>query len=84
MNEDDLCYRSAVELAADVAARRLSPVEIVETFLRRIERLNPTLNAYCTPAPERALAAARQAEATVMRGEPLGRLRRGRRAASGT
>ena len=74
MSEADLGYRSALELAADVAARRLSPVEVVESLLGRIERLNPTINAYCTLAPEPALEAARRAEAAVVRGEPLGPL----------
>lgn len=74
MNETDLCYRPATELARDIAARRLSPVEVVETFLARIERVNPVLNAYCTLTADRARAAAREAEAAVQRGEALGPL----------
>jgi amidase len=65
---------SAVELAAAIRARRLSPVEIAEAVLTRIDKVNPKLNAYCTVATERALADARAAETAVLRGETLGAL----------
>ena len=74
MNELELCFRPATELVQDIAAKRLSPVEIVDTFLARIERLNPTLNAYCTVTADQARAAARHAEEVVMRGAALGPL----------
>jgi aspartyl-tRNA(Asn)/glutamyl-tRNA(Gln) amidotransferase subunit A len=74
MNELELCYRPATELAQDIATKRLSPVEIVDAFLARIERLNPTLNAYCTVTADQARAAARRAEEAVMRGAALGPL----------
>src|SRR5438067_4965019 len=74
LTELEVCYRPAVELAADVAAHRLSPVEVVEALLARIDRLNPALNAYCTLDSERALADAREAEAATMRGDPAGAL----------
>ncbi len=73
-DELEICYRPALELARDVAAKRLSPVEIVDVFLRRIERLNPGLNAYCTLTADDARRAARAAEAAVMRGDKLGPL----------
>lgn len=69
---DDLCYRPATDLAADIRGRRLSPVELTEAILARIEALNPRLNCFCTPTPEIALAQARAAEDAVMRGQPLG------------
>lgn len=74
MPNQDLCYLPAIELAAAIRARRLSPVELTTVILDRITQLNPKLNAYCTVVPEAALAAARQAEAAVMHGEPLGPL----------
>jgi aspartyl-tRNA(Asn)/glutamyl-tRNA(Gln) amidotransferase subunit A len=74
LTELEVCYRPAAELAADVAAHRVSPVEVVEALLARIDRLNPVLNAYCTLDSERALEDARSAEASVMRGEPTGPL----------
>ena len=70
----DLCYTPATELAALIRARRLSPVELTRAVLERIERLNPTLNAFCTLTAEPALAQARAAEAAVTAGAALGPL----------
>ncbi|MBI2461338.1 MAG: amidase [Candidatus Rokubacteria bacterium] len=74
MHDDDLCYLPATDLAAAIRAKALSPVEVVEAFLARIERLNPLLNAYCTLTAEAAREAAREAEAAVLAGRPLGAL----------
>jgi aspartyl-tRNA(Asn)/glutamyl-tRNA(Gln) amidotransferase subunit A len=62
----------AVEIAAAVRTKRLSPVEVVEAVLARIDRCNPRLNAYCTVSADAARAAARDAEVAVMRGGALG------------
>jgi aspartyl-tRNA(Asn)/glutamyl-tRNA(Gln) amidotransferase subunit A len=72
--EPEVAYRPAFQLAADVAAGQVSPVEVLEALLARIERLNPRLNAYCTLAADQAMAEARQAEAAVQRGDRLGPL----------
>lgn len=72
MDAAELCYLPATEMAAAIRAKSLSPVEVVDAVLARIDRLNPVLNAYCTVAHEVARAAARQAEAAVMRGDALG------------
>ena len=72
MGTSDLCWLSAVELAAAIRARRVSPVELTRAVLERIEAINPRLNAYCTIAADRALAEAREAEAAVLRGEAPG------------
>jgi aspartyl-tRNA(Asn)/glutamyl-tRNA(Gln) amidotransferase subunit A len=45
---DDLCFLSATQLAADIRAGKVSPVEAVEAVAARIDRLNPKLNAYVT------------------------------------
>ena len=74
MNETELCFRPATELARDIAQKRLSPVEVVDAFLARIERLNPRLNAYCTVTADEARAAAKSAEAAIMQHQPLGPL----------
>ncbi|MBI4240569.1 MAG: amidase, partial [Candidatus Rokubacteria bacterium] len=55
-------------------SRKLSPVEVTEAVLGRIERLNPVLNAFCTPTPDLARRAAKEAEIALMKGEPLGAL----------
>ncbi len=71
---DDLAFTSAAELAALIAQRVVSPVEIVDIVLDRIERTQPTLNAFMTVCADDARAAAKAAEAAVMRGDALGPL----------
>jgi aspartyl-tRNA(Asn)/glutamyl-tRNA(Gln) amidotransferase subunit A len=71
MTATDLCFTPALELAAAIRRRDLSPVEITRAVLDRIERLNPRLGAYVLVHAERALADARLAERAVMAGEPL-------------
>ena len=74
MTSSDLAFTPATELAALIRARKLSPVELTRLVLDRIERLNPIVNAFCTVSPDVALAAARDAEQAVMRGELRGPL----------
>jgi Asp-tRNA(Asn)/Glu-tRNA(Gln) amidotransferase A subunit family amidase len=69
MNEQ-LCWLSAVELAARIRRKEVSPVEAVEAVLDRIDRLNPTLCAYCTVTAEAARRAARDAEHALMTKRP--------------
>src|SRR5206468_5758836 len=52
----------------------VSPVEIVDVVLDRIEKTQPTLNAFITVCADEARAAAKEAEAVVMRGDALGPL----------
>jgi aspartyl-tRNA(Asn)/glutamyl-tRNA(Gln) amidotransferase subunit A len=70
----DLATASAVEMVAMVRDRHASPVEITEAVLARIAEKEPELNAFVALDAERALTAAREAEAAVMRGETLGAL----------
>ena len=74
MNDTELCFTPATELARLVAAGQLSPVELVSCVISRIEALEPRLNAFATFAPEQAMEAARAAEAVLARGEPVGPL----------
>jgi amidase len=55
---DELAFLSATEQAALVRRGEVSPVELVRTYLGRIERLDPELNAFVTVCGEEALAAA--------------------------
>src|SRR5215470_4421297 len=71
---DDLSYLSASELARLIRSRKLSPVELTRGTLARIERAQPVLNAFITVCSEQALAAARDAEAALVRGEWRGPL----------
>jgi amidase len=59
---DELAFTPALEQAALVRAGEVSPTELVETTLQRIERLDPDLDAFLTVAADQARAAARAAE----------------------
>jgi aspartyl-tRNA(Asn)/glutamyl-tRNA(Gln) amidotransferase subunit A len=67
-------FTSISELAPRLRRREISPVEITQECLARIERLNPRLNAFITVMAESALAEARAAEAEIQRGEWRGPL----------
>lgn len=70
---EELTTKSATELATLIRARALSPVEVVEAYLRRIERLNPALNAIVTLSSE-ILDQARAAESDLMKDKQVGPL----------
>src|SRR5271166_5017032 len=76
---DELSLLSAQDLAALVRARKVSPVEVLQSVLSRIERHEPRLNALVVLDREGALRAARQAEDAVIKGGPLGPLHGGAR-----
>jgi aspartyl-tRNA(Asn)/glutamyl-tRNA(Gln) amidotransferase subunit A len=65
MASDELCWLPATELAGLIRKKRVSPVEVVDAVLARIERLNPTLNAFVTVTADAARRAARAAERAV-------------------
>ena len=70
----ELHYMSAWELSGLIRSREVSPVEVVEACLARIEETEPTLNSFITLAPEQARDAARRAEAEIGRGNYRGPL----------
>jgi aspartyl-tRNA(Asn)/glutamyl-tRNA(Gln) amidotransferase subunit A len=74
MSDTDLCYMPATDLAAAIRTKQVSPVEVVNAIVARIEQLNPRLNAFCLVTADAARQAAQTAEQAVMRGEPLGPL----------
>ena len=65
---------TAVQLLQQFRNKALSPVEVTEDALLRIERYNPVVNAYCHVDPEGALNAARASEQRWLKGEPCGAL----------
>jgi Asp-tRNA(Asn)/Glu-tRNA(Gln) amidotransferase A subunit family amidase len=69
-----LCDLSAVELRRRIAAKEISPVELLADCHRRIDAVNPVVNAIVAEDREAALAAARGAEQAVLRGDDLGPL----------
>jgi aspartyl-tRNA(Asn)/glutamyl-tRNA(Gln) amidotransferase subunit A len=62
------------EVSQAVQKKEVSPVELTQACLARIEKLNPTLNAFITITAESALQEARKAEAEIGRGEWRGPL----------
>ncbi len=74
MATDEWVFQSAARIAQAIAAKQVSPVEVVQTYLDRIDRLDDTLHAYITVCREASLDAAKRAEQVVMRGEATGPL----------
>ncbi len=70
----DLCDLDVTELADRIRSRDVSPVEVTEAFLARIESVNPKLNAFVTVTADHALKAARAAEQDVVGGRRFGPL----------
>ncbi len=60
--KDELAYTTAAELAARIRRRDLSPVEVVEAYIQRIEERNPSLNAFVYESFDDARRRAREAE----------------------
>jgi len=74
MDREDLYYRGVHDLAGRIQRRDLSPVEVVDMYLRRIEALNPRLSAYLTLTAESARVEAKRAEAEIAAGRWRGPL----------
>ena len=70
----DFAFKSALELSCAIASRHVSPVELMQATLARVELLNPGINCFAAYAPEQALEAAKKAELALMAGQPIGRL----------
>jgi aspartyl-tRNA(Asn)/glutamyl-tRNA(Gln) amidotransferase subunit A len=64
----DLCYLSATELSRLILKKELSPVELMEAALRRIEEVNPAVNAFVALRADEALAEARAMEEKIASG----------------
>ncbi len=75
MSDERLCWTPATELAALIRKKKVSPVEVLDAVLDRIERLNPKLNAFVTLTDEQARREAKAAErALSKKGARLGPL----------
>ena len=74
MTDRDLAFTPAWQLREMLDSKKLSPVELTELYLRRIDDLNPKLNAFLTVTGDQALADAKAAEEKLSRGEKGGPL----------
>ncbi len=70
----ELCYASAGALSRLVQSKEVSPVDIIDAHLARIEATEPMLNSFITLLPEEARAAARRAEQEIQSGNYKGPL----------
>ena len=71
---NDLHWMTLVEAAGAIAARKLSPVELMSALLERIGRLDPKLNVFIRLDGEAAMREARAAEAEIVPGRLRGPL----------
>jgi len=74
MNKEDICFMPACEMVEKIKTQELTSVEITETLIERIEKINPIINAYCTLTLELAREMAKKADDAVKKGEKLGSL----------
>ena len=71
---NEICRMDAVTIANRVKAKELSPVEVVDAVLARMDKLEPTLHAFCTPTPDLARETAKRVEQSIMAGNEVGPL----------
>lgn len=74
MDSEGLCFATATDLARLIQSRALSPVELLRSVLRQVERSEQHLNAFALLTPEIALQQAREAERAAGREDQLGPL----------
>lgn len=74
MNEDELAYMSIAEQSALICRREISPVDLVELHLRRIEKWDRVLHSWITVCADSARAQARKAKAEIAKGNYRGPL----------
>jgi len=72
MSISEIYYMPAIEIAMAIREKKLSPVEVVDAILARVDKLNPKLNAYCTLLTDDARKQAKAAENLVMEGGEIG------------
>ena len=65
---------SACDMVEKIKAKDLTSLEITEILIERIKKINPIINAYCTPTFDIARDMAKKADDAVKSGEKLGKL----------
>ena len=74
MNKEEIYFMPAWEMKQKIENQELTSEEITEIIIERIEKINPIINAYCTPTFELARGLAKKADVAVKKGEKLGLL----------
>ncbi len=74
MLDEKMAFAPATEHLKLIAGKQVSPVELTELYLRRIEDLDDKLNSYLTVTADEAMQKAKETEAGVLRGDYLGPL----------
>ena len=74
MKTDELCFLSIAQLAEQIQKRAISPVEVTQAYLNRVQALDGQLNSYLTVTAEQALQEAKTAEEHIQKGNYLGPL----------
>ncbi len=74
MNKEDMYYMSAFKIKEKIKTQEISSLELTESIIERIEKINPKINAYCTPTFDLAREMAEHADKMVKNGEKLGLL----------
>lgn len=69
MNEEDICFMSAYEMADAIKRQEMSSSEITEVMIERIEKINPIIHAFCTLTFDLARKMAKKADEAAKRGE---------------
>lgn len=71
---NEISRMDAVKLAKSIRAKELSPSEVIEAVLTRMEALEPHLHAFCTPTPDLARREAKRIEKALLAGDEVGPL----------
>ncbi|MFX0022111.1 MAG: amidase [Candidatus Hermodarchaeota archaeon] len=71
MRKEEICYMSAYDMAEKIRNHELSSAELTEIIIERIERINPLINAYCTPTFDLAREMAKNADEALKEGEKI-------------
>ena len=72
MSETSIVYKSVAELSLLIESKQVSPVEVAESYLDRIDELDFKFNSYLTVCRQEVLEQAREAEAAITKGDYLG------------
>jgi len=74
MNKEDIYFMSACDMAEKIKTQELTSLEITETIIERIKKINPKINAYCTPTFDLARETAKKADNSIKKGDKRGPL----------